>query len=69
MPKVALIGLKFSACFRYLFQKYHILCFDFLSRTIKELLATSLFLILEFFYSALFKKMFHDNVLDISLMS
>jgi hypothetical protein len=48
---------------------YHILCFDFLSRTVKKLLAISLFLFLEFFYSALFRNMFQNSVLGISLMS
>jgi hypothetical protein len=41
----------------------------FLSRTVKKLLAISLFLFLEFFYSALFKNMFQISVLDVSLMS
>jgi hypothetical protein len=43
--------------------------FIFLSRTVKKLLAISLFLFLELFYSALFKNMFRSSVLDISLMS
>ncbi len=42
---------------------------DFLSHSVKKLLAKLLFLFLEFFYSALFKNMFQNSVLDISLIS
>jgi hypothetical protein len=56
------------ASFIYL-KKYHIICFEFLSCTAKKLLTILLFLFLEFFYSALFRNMFQNSVLGISLMS
>ncbi len=67
--KLLRFGWNFQRCFLYLFKKYHVLCFDFLSRTVKKLLAISLFLFLEFFYSALFGHNFQNSVLGISLMS
>ncbi len=67
--KLLQFGWNFQRCFLNLFKKYCILCFDFLSRTVKKLLAILLFLFLEFFYSALFKHMFQNSILDTVLAS
>ncbi len=57
-----------TASFIYL-KKYHILCFDFLSRTVKKLLAILCFLFMKIYDSARFNNMFQNSVLGSSLMS
>ncbi len=67
--KLLRLSWNFQHCFLYLFKKYHIFCFDFLSRTVKKLLVIFCFLFLKIYDSAQFNSMFQNSVLGSSIMS
>jgi hypothetical protein len=58
-------GGMLSGRLKYIIKK----CFDFLSRTVKKLLAILCFLFLKIYDSARFNNMFQNSVLGYSLMS
>jgi hypothetical protein len=67
--KLLRLGWKFRvATFLYL-KKYHLSCFDFLSRNVKKLLTILSFLFWKVYNSAQFQNMLSNNFLCCSLMS